>query len=272
MDNHLESGLMGAAAQIRPAAGKQCWGLGRQGGAHVLAPNRRCMAHNALTPAGIPEESTAAGPAGARQGKRGAAAAADAAGEVRQKRKYVRKKGVGAPAKATGARGLCWGGGWQGAPEHKHVCKEGVGMEAKAPGAAASCMCVAGERGVGGGWRRICRRNRQLSHCAFVTIPHAPPSLLPPPHTCTRHLGCTGTGGAAAGAEAVGRPPTGAVDSSEPLYCTCQNVSYGEMIMCENESCDIEWFHVGCVGVTLPHKGKWYCSPACEAAGKAKGH
>jgi hypothetical protein len=49
----------------------------------------------------------------------------------------------------------------------------------------------------------------------------------------------------------------------------CHNVSYGNMILCDNKDCDIEWFHVGCVGVKLPHKGAWYCSPACEAAAKA---
>jgi len=42
----------------------------------------------------------------------------------------------------------------------------------------------------------------------------------------------------------------------------CQQVSFGDMIACENESCPIEWFHYECVGL-LPGqgpKGKWYCS------------
>ena len=52
------------------------------------------------------------------------------------------------------------------------------------------------------------------------------------------------------------------VDPNEPTYCTCKQVSYGEMIACDNEDCAIEWFHFGCVGLTTKPKGKWFC-PAC---------
>jgi hypothetical protein len=37
------------------------------------------------------------------------------------------------------------------------------------------------------------------------------------------------------------------------------------------QDCEIEWFHVGCVGVKMPVKGKWYCSPDCEKAASARG-
>ena len=40
-------------------------------------------------------------------------------------------------------------------------------------------------------------------------------------------------------------------------------VSYGEMIGCDNDSCAIEWFHFNCVGLTNKPKGKWYC-PKCR--------
>lgn len=50
------------------------------------------------------------------------------------------------------------------------------------------------------------------------------------------------------------------VDPNEPTYCTCHQVSYGEMIGCDNADCPIEWFHFGCVGLTSKPKGKWYCS------------
>merc|ERR1712130_687146 len=36
------------------------------------------------------------------------------------------------------------------------------------------------------------------------------------------------------------------VDPNEPTYCLCQQVSYGEMIGCDNQDCPIEWFHFGC--------------------------
>lgn len=52
------------------------------------------------------------------------------------------------------------------------------------------------------------------------------------------------------------------VDPNEPTYCVCHQVSYGEMIGCDNLECAIEWFHFGCVGLTTKPKGKWYC-PIC---------
>jgi len=47
------------------------------------------------------------------------------------------------------------------------------------------------------------------------------------------------------------------VDPNEPTYCLCQQVSYGEMIGCDNNDCPIEWFHFGCMGLTQKPKGKW---------------
>lgn len=56
----------------------------------------------------------------------------------------------------------------------------------------------------------------------------------------------------------VDMPP----DPNEPKYCTCQQVSFGEMIACDNKECPIEWFHFPCVNLKLKPKGKWYC-PEC---------
>ncbi|KAG5285578.1 hypothetical protein AALO_G00004990 [Alosa alosa] len=52
------------------------------------------------------------------------------------------------------------------------------------------------------------------------------------------------------------------VDPNEPTYCLCSQVSYGEMIGCDNLDCPIEWFHFACVGLATKPKGKWYC-PCC---------
>ncbi|KAI5649926.1 hypothetical protein M9H77_35931 [Catharanthus roseus] len=82
------------------------------------------------------------------------------------------------------------------------------------------------------------------------------------------------------------------VDPNEPTYCTCNQVSFGEMIACDNPGvrisncipfnnfisfdfniplhitklvlaqCKIEWFHIGCVGLKESPKGNWYC-PDC---------
>jgi len=52
------------------------------------------------------------------------------------------------------------------------------------------------------------------------------------------------------------------VDPNEPTYCVCSQVSYGQMIACDNPECPIEWFHIGCMGLSSIPKGKWYC-PKC---------
>lgn len=80
------------------------------------------------------------------------------------------------------------------------------------------------------------------------------------------------------------------VDPNEPTYCLCHQVSYGEMIGCDNpdvsvllafylhkiadnylfhKQCPIEWFHFACVGLTIKPKGKWYC-PKCSQDRKKK--
>lgn len=52
----------------------------------------------------------------------------------------------------------------------------------------------------------------------------------------------------------------------EPVYCICRQVSYGEMIACDNErTCPYRWFHLECVGLTATPVGatQWFC-PICE--------
>ncbi|XP_036154186.1 inhibitor of growth protein 4 isoform X4 [Myotis myotis] len=74
------------------------------------------------------------------------------------------------------------------------------------------------------------------------------------------------------------------VDPNEPTYCLCHQVSYGEMIGCDNpdvrtilpqdggfwgHECSIEWFHFACVGLTTKPRGKWFC-PRCSQERKKK--
>lgn len=53
------------------------------------------------------------------------------------------------------------------------------------------------------------------------------------------------------------------IEPNEPTYCLCDQVSFGEMIGCDNDECPIEWFHFSCVGLNHKPKGKWYC-PKCR--------
>ncbi|KAK3383093.1 inhibitor of growth proteins N-terminal histone-binding-domain-containing protein [Lasiosphaeria ovina] len=53
-------------------------------------------------------------------------------------------------------------------------------------------------------------------------------------------------------------------------YCLCQNVSFGDMVACDNDDCPYEWFHWGCVGLKSEPNGKWFC-PECAETMKRKG-
>ncbi|XP_043333425.1 inhibitor of growth protein 1 isoform X1 [Cervus canadensis] len=64
-------------------------------------------------------------------------------------------------------------------------------------------------------------------------------------------------------AEREASPADLPIDPNEPTYCLCNQVSYGEMIGCDNDECPIEWFHFSCVGLSHKPKGKWYC-PKCR--------
>lgn len=39
-------------------------------------------------------------------------------------------------------------------------------------------------------------------------------------------------------------------EEGEPRYCYCNQVSFGEMVACDNETCPREWFHLSCVGLS----------------------
>ena len=58
------------------------------------------------------------------------------------------------------------------------------------------------------------------------------------------------------------------VDPNEPTYCLCHQVSYGEMIGCDNTDCPVEWFHFACVGLTSKPKGNWFCPRCSKDVGK----
>ncbi|EJC98613.1 uncharacterized protein FOMMEDRAFT_113764 [Fomitiporia mediterranea MF3/22] len=51
------------------------------------------------------------------------------------------------------------------------------------------------------------------------------------------------------------------------IYCFCDNMSFGEMIGCDQPGCKREWFHLSCVGLKEAPKGLWYCDE-CAALRK----
>ena len=51
------------------------------------------------------------------------------------------------------------------------------------------------------------------------------------------------------------------INPDEPRYCYCNGVSYGEMVGCDGDTCEREWFHLECVGLRVApkDKGGLYC-------------
>ncbi|CAD6886958.1 unnamed protein product [Tilletia laevis] len=67
-----------------------------------------------------------------------------------------------------------------------------------------------------------------------------------------------GGDGSSAGEVDAGEKGEGEEKDESP-YCFCRQVSFGEMIGCDSDTCKIEWFHIGCVGVSKPLPATWYC-------------
>ncbi|GAA99188.1 uncharacterized protein L969DRAFT_93650 [Mixia osmundae IAM 14324] len=57
-------------------------------------------------------------------------------------------------------------------------------------------------------------------------------------------------------ADAAGQADDGA-------YCLCGQGSYGEMVGCDGDECEREWFHLACLGMKEAPRGRWLC-PDCS--------
>jgi hypothetical protein len=54
-------------------------------------------------------------------------------------------------------------------------------------------------------------------------------------------------------------------------YYVCRGVSYGKMVACDGETCEGEWFHYSCVGLTSPPSGNWYCDDCIKSEEHSSG-
>ncbi|CAI6334671.1 unnamed protein product [Periconia digitata] len=52
-------------------------------------------------------------------------------------------------------------------------------------------------------------------------------------------------------------------ESDDTKYCFCQRVSFGDMVACDNDNCQFQWFHWECVGIKEEPVGDWLC-PDCK--------
>lgn len=76
-------------------------------------------------------------------------------------------------------------------------------------------------------------------------------------------------------------------DGEDKPYCICQRGSFGEMIACDEPTCEFEWvrsdqllfrlpshsillqFHLNCIGLTVAPEGAWICD-SCTSNQVAK--
>lgn len=56
--------------------------------------------------------------------------------------------------------------------------------------------------------------------------------------------------------------PDQSTNNNVPIYCICKQPAFGDMVGCDNENCEVEWYHYPCVNLTRPPKNKWLC-PTC---------
>ncbi|PLN81442.1 hypothetical protein BDW42DRAFT_169085 [Aspergillus taichungensis] len=61
-------------------------------------------------------------------------------------------------------------------------------------------------------------------------------------------------------------------DDGEPRYCYCNEISFGEMVACDNDACPREWFHLSCVGLNKPpgKNVKWYCNECKDSMRRSR--
>ncbi|WWD02292.1 hypothetical protein V865_000331 [Kwoniella europaea PYCC6329] len=105
--------------------------------------------------------------------------------------------------------------------------------------------------GLGGGGARQNKRKKKKGKKGTVIVEEEPAVVL----------------GEGIGQEQFNIP----ADPNEPRYCYCNQVSYGQMIGCENEECPLEWFHLTCLGLESPPQGKWWCNICRPKVGLGKG-
>ncbi|KAL1749178.1 hypothetical protein HDZ31DRAFT_79039 [Schizophyllum fasciatum] len=56
----------------------------------------------------------------------------------------------------------------------------------------------------------------------------------------------------------------GETDEDKKTYCYCNQVSFGDMVGCDNADCPKQWYHLSCVGLDEAPEGDWYCNE-CSA-------
>ncbi|KAK9511510.1 hypothetical protein O3M35_000150 [Rhynocoris fuscipes] len=92
---------------------------------------------------------------------------------------------------------------------------------------------------------------------AHTPAPPLPPPPPPPPPPVAQDPAAAAATAAAATSQKN--------EKDVYCYCRCPYDEVSEMIACDDENCEIEWFHFECVGILVPPRGQWFC-PGCRKA------
>jgi len=89
-----------------------------------------------------------------------------------------------------------------------------------------------------------------------------PPHGMPIARSVTAHAVAGVVGGAGGGSGTLMDVVDGADDGADAddgrLYCWCQMGSFGDMVACDDNECECEWFHFGCIGLEVTPEGVWF--------------
>lgn len=166
------------------------------------------------------------------------------------------------PRPATGSGGGSGGALTKKVPTNKKVAPH----QAAAAAASRKRIRTSGASSslLGGGNKKADRR-RNLSS---PTPSSSRGSMSPTPSSLPQNDGASESararrrGGPAAASDEEADEPENDAEGDE-IYCVCQQVSYGDMVACDNEECPYQWFHWTCVGLKAEPKGDWLC-PHCR--------
>ncbi|EEB08473.1 ING family Png1 [Schizosaccharomyces japonicus yFS275] len=106
-------------------------------------------------------------------------------------------------------------------------------------------------------------RGKNVSSTASWNNDYASKERSESPSTHTKASATPSVSGAAA------VESTGEEEEDTEVYCFCQQGSFGQMVACDDEGCEREWFHMECVGLKAPPEGTWYCETCKERRSKA---
>lgn len=112
----------------------------------------------------------------------------------------------------------------------------------------------------------VTRSLTQILKILIVTLPNPP--LPNPSHIKKRRVTTTcaevkpnrRTAARCATTTTIQQTKT-AIHTSPPprmLWCICRRSSFGNMIYCEHRNCQIKWFHMDCLKISIVPGGDWY--------------